>query len=377
MPTGADLQGSTVYLAESHHEGVRFLEVSPEDLGPLLRKREVRLNLPLEKISLRYQPSDYPLEGRLLQELALNNLGTSHVGFLEGEEGERKLYLLAGTNEAPSRAKLVPRFLSVALALEVTDGILVWSDPVESFVLVMERGFPRQVRSTPGPEGLPSEAGRAVSYLKTKGVKDILLYVPEELAEAHAHLLPEEAIRVYERNPYLPALGALTNPMVLAPLEREEGQRRERGLGYALALTALLLVAWDLYPLVRLEGERRALEPAHREALRVLEEKRRLEEEVQALEGKLTAWRKIQRMREVRALPTLVGLAEATSGRASLTFLRYEALRDGIRVELQGKTEDLPAYLRSLESRGLTLLEEATFEGRGAEARLALRDARR
>ncbi len=64
------------------------------------------------------------------------------MGFLETEEDGRKLYLLAGTNEAPSGAKLVPRFLSIALALEMTEGILVWTDPVESFVLVMERGFP-------------------------------------------------------------------------------------------------------------------------------------------------------------------------------------------------------------------------------------------
>lgn len=376
MPIGADLQGNVLYLAENRPEGVQFHEVPSEGLGPLLRKKEVRLNLPLEKIVLRYQPSDYPLDKKLLQELALSNLGTSHVGFLEAEEGERKLYLLAGTNEALSGAKFVPRFLSVALALELTDGILVWSDSVESFVLVMEQGFPRQVRAVPSPEALPGEAGRAVNYLRTKGTQEILLYVPEGLAEAHAHLLPEEAIRVYEQNPYLPALGALTNPLVLAPLEKEEGRRGERTLGYVLALTALLLVASDLYPLMRLQGERRALEGPYQEALRVLEEKKGLESEIQALEKELGTWRKIQQMRETRALPVLVGLAETTSGRASLTFLRYEALRNGIRVELQGKTKDLPAYLRSLESRGLTLLEEAVFKEGGAETRLTLRGAR-
>ncbi len=82
-------------------------------------------------------------------------------------------------------------------------------------------------------------------------------------------------------------------------------------------------------------------------------------------------------MQKARVLPALVQLAEATAGRASLSLLKYETLKDGIKVELQGKTENLAGYLRSLESKGAVLLEEAAFNKEGAEIRLTFRGARR
>ncbi len=57
MPTGADLRGETAYLAESHPKGCgssRF----PRRNWARCPAREVHLNLPLERIVLRYQPSD-------------------------------------------------------------------------------------------------------------------------------------------------------------------------------------------------------------------------------------------------------------------------------------------------------------------------------